>query len=84
MCGGLHVQPAPAGMFVYIFVLISMRECFLANFIMRLRNIASINMKGVFSLSPLFLNIFFNQGRLMISSAKYQIERVSNHMKKKK
>jgi hypothetical protein len=71
--GGL--QPANAGiMFVDTFVLISRRECFLANFIMRLRNIACTSiintMKGVFrvySLSSLFSYIFFNQG--LISSA---------------
>jgi hypothetical protein len=58
MCGGL--QPAPAGMFVYIFVSISRRESFLANFIMSLRNIARITMKGVFSHSSLFSYIFFD------------------------
>jgi hypothetical protein len=58
--GGL--QPAPAGMFVDTFVLISRRECFLANFIMSLRNIACITMKGVFSLPSLFSYIVFNQG----------------------
>ena len=49
-------------MFVDTFVLISRRECFLVNFIMSLRNIACITMKGVFSLPSLFSYIVFNQG----------------------
>jgi hypothetical protein len=62
-------------MCVYIFVLISTRECFLANFIMSLRNIACITrpMKGVFSLSSLFLNVFFNHGLISNGLPRYVI-----------